>query len=368
MHGARMSRRGLLLAAGAGLASGLVLPAGRAQAGTLAPAAAPAPFIENCPAWGARRPSSPVRIWDRRPIRILVHHTASPNQRNVSREAGRRLARGIQNYHMDHNGWLDSGQHFTISRGGFVLEGRSLSLGELNIGRRQVEGAHCTGQNVVAIGIENEGTYIGQGPPPALWDSLRALCAYVCFRYAIPPTELYGHRDYKNTICPGDRLYSMLPRLRAEVGAVLGRRVSRTEARRASWPLLRTGVTGPEVVAAQLLLRDAGATRASATGRFDRATADAVREFQSSTGAEDVNGILGGESWPVLARTVQRTPAFRGSGRSQGDAGRAVDTLAAHRRTESVPDTVDAATWQRLLGTGGTPVRAAVDPPGVANR
>ena len=366
MHGARMSRRGLLVA-GSGLAAGLVLAPGTAHA---APAGGPpAPFIENCPSWGARRPSSPVTIWDRRPIRILVHHTAGPNQANVSRDAGRRMARSIQAYHMDHNGWLDSGQHFTISRGGFVLEGRFLSLGELNAGRRQVEGAHCTGQNVVAIGIENEGTYIGEGPPPALWDSLRSLCAYVCFRYGIPPTELYGHRDYKNTICPGDRLYSMLPRLRAEVGGVLGRRVSRTEATKAGWPLLRTGDSGREVSAAQWLLRDAGVTRGSVTGRFDAATAEAVREFQSATGAEEVNGILGGESWPELARTVSRDRGLlRGTGRFQGDAGRAVDTLSAGRPTESVPDRVDAAAWQRLLGTGGRPVRPVSDPPGVANR
>ena len=33
------------------------------------------------------------------------------------------------------------------------------------VGRRQVEGAHCTGQNVVALGIENEGTYSAVDPP-----------------------------------------------------------------------------------------------------------------------------------------------------------------------------------------------------------
>lgn len=366
MHGVQITRRGLFRV-GSGLAAGLVLAPGSAPT---APAAGPpAPFIENCPSWGARRPSSPVKIWDRRPVRILVHHTAGPNRPDVSREAGRRMARSIQAYHMDHNGWLDSGQHFTISRGGFVLEGRFLSLGELNGGRRQVEGAHCTGQNVVAVGIENEGTYIGDGPPLALWNSLRSLCAYICFRYGIAPTELYGHRDYKNTICPGDRLYSMLPRLRAEVAGVLGRRLSLTEVTKAAWPLLRTGDSGPEVSAAQWLLRDAGATRGSATGRFDAATAEAVREFQSATGAENVNGILGGESWPVLARTVSREASLlRGTGRFQGDAGKAVETLAARRPIESVPDTVETADWQRLLGTGGAPVRRVSDPPGVANR
>lgn len=373
MDGARLTRRGVLVAglvAGAGGASSALAGPARAAAPTHTGAegpplveGVPAPQIVNCPGWGARRPSSPVRIWDRRPIRILVHHTATANGRDYSRAAADRMARGIQNYHMDRNGWLDSGQHFTISRGGVVLEGRSLSLGVLNEGRRQVEGAHCTGQNVVSVGIENEGNYVGTDPPAALWNSLRTTCAYICSRYGIAPTELYGHRDYKNTACPGDRLYRMLPRLRSEVGAVLGRRVSRAEAQKASWPLLQLGDAGPDVTAAQYLLRDAGATTAVPTGRFDEPTADAVRTFQVAHRAEEINGVLGGESWPELARTVRRGP-----GRSDGDAGRAVDVLAEYRQVESVPDRVTAPVWQRLLGTGGSAVRPVTDPTGTARR
>ena len=48
---------------------------------------------------------------------------------------------------------------------------------------------------------------VNADPPGPLWDSLRATCAYICAQYGIAPTELYGHRDYRNTICPGDRLY-----------------------------------------------------------------------------------------------------------------------------------------------------------------
>nr|WP_255426896.1 N-acetylmuramoyl-L-alanine amidase [Pseudonocardia sp. C8] len=319
-----------------------------------------APYIARCFEWGARRPSSPPRIWDRRPIRILVHHTAGGNTPDFSVAAAHRMARGIQAYHMDRNGWLDSGQHFTISRGGHVMEGRLWSLGELNGGRRVVEGAHSPGQNVIAIGIENEGTYIGADPPAPLWNSLRATCAYICAQYGIAPTELYGHRDFRNTICPGDRLYGMLPRLRREVAGLLGRRLSRTEATRASWPLLHEGDTGPLVEAAQYLLRDAGTLRGNADGRFDDRTRAAVTEFQVAHRADDVNGILGGESWPELARTVRAG--------TEGDAARAVEVLARYRRTESVPDVVDHPVWQRLLGTGGPPVPSTEDPPGTRNR
>jgi hypothetical protein len=43
----------------------------------------------------------------------------------------------------------------------------------------------------------------------------------VCNQYGIPPTEIYGHRDYlSTTVCPGDHLYAMLPQLRQQVAAV----------------------------------------------------------------------------------------------------------------------------------------------------
>ena len=335
---------GLTLAAGAAVDLGPF--GGRAFAATAAPP------VVDCAGWGARANSEIVPVWNQKPVKILVHHTATPNQADVSRGAADTLSRSIQKFHMDRRGWLDTGQHFTVSRGGFAMEGRHRSLEIVRAGRQQVEGAHCTGQNVVAVGIENEGTYTSVDPPAALWNRLRDLCAWICSRYGIAPTELYGHRDFKNTACPGDRLYSLLPRLRSDVAGALGQRVSAVV--KASWPLLQAGDRGPEVTAAQYLLRDAHATTAAPTGVFDTGTDAAVRRFQAATGAEEVNGLLGGESWPVLARTT-----LRGTG---GDADRAVEALVAVRGAEGVPDLVTAPAWQHLLGTGGAPANLALDP------
>lgn len=350
MGGASVTRRGVLLG-GIALAASLGPFAGEA-------AAAAAPAIVDCAGWGARPNSAIVPIWNRRPVKILVHHTATPNQKSVSRDTAYALARGIQNYHMDVRGWLDTGQHFTISRGGYVMEGRHRSLEIARAGRQQVEGAHCTGQNIVSLGIENEGTYTDATPPDALWNQLRVLCAWLCGQYGIAPTELYGHRDFKNTECPGDRLYAMLPQLRSEVAGLLGRRIEggADALVKATWPLLRRGDTGPEVTAAQYLLRDAGAGVGVPTGVFDAATDAAVRRFQAATRAEEVNGLLGGESWPELARPVQR-----GDG---SDAARAVEILVARQPADRVPDRIDRPVWQRLLGTGGAPASPDADPPG----
>jgi N-acetyl-anhydromuramyl-L-alanine amidase AmpD len=258
------------------------------------------PPIIDCDEWGARPNSAEVSIWDEQPIKIIVHHTATANTGDFSRASAERLARSIQNFHIDVRGWLDTGQHFTISRGGFVLEGRHHSLEALRSGQHHVEGAHCTGQNDVAVGIENEGTYGTVEPTAVLWDRLREMCAYICHQYEIPPTELFGHRDFKDTACPGDVLYGRLPQLRSEVAQLLGQRLPERAVQKASWPLLRIADRGRVVQAVQHLLRAAGQGDVAANGRFDRPTADAVREFQAAHRTEEVNGMIGGESWPLL--------------------------------------------------------------------
>ncbi len=329
----RVSRRRVLLGgfALAGTASVLVAP-GEAWA-------VDAPPIIDCAGWGARPNSEVVSVWNQRPVRVMVHHTASPNTQDVSRAAADDLARDIQNFHMDNRNWIDSGQHFTISRGGFVLEGRHRSLETLRNGKRQVEGAHCTGQNVEAVGIENEGTYGSTTPPGAQWDRLRAMCAYICQQYGIAPTEIVGHRDFKDTACPGDALYGMLPTLRAEVAEVLGQQLTSRAAKRVAWPLARYGDHGAVVQAAQHLLRAAGLVDVVADGRFDQSTVEAVRRFQTAKATEEVNGILGGESWPLL------TAAAPTDHREVGLALRAVSN-GGQVRASTV---MGSGEWQRLL-------------------
>lgn len=183
---------------------------------------ATAPTISSCTAWNARPSTEPVVKLSQRPVRILVHHTDTPNSTDYTQAHAFALSRSIQNHHIDDNHWIDTGQHFTNSRGGFVTEGRHQSLAALRDGHQMIRGAHCPGQNDVAIGIENEGNYMATQPPAKLWNSLVDLCAYVCSQYSIAPTEIDGHRDYYNTDCPGDVLYNLLPKLRTDVAAKLG--------------------------------------------------------------------------------------------------------------------------------------------------
>ncbi|HEX6291313.1 MAG TPA: N-acetylmuramoyl-L-alanine amidase [Herpetosiphonaceae bacterium] len=268
-------------------------------------AAVTAPNIIGCDTWGARQPTEPITVLSSKPTKVIVHHTATSNSTDYSLAHAYSLARAIQNYHMDNNGWIDTGQQFTISRGGYVLEGRHRSLEVLQGGVNHVRGAHCLNQNDVAVGIENEGTYITATPPQALYDKLVAMCAYICQQYGIPSTEIYGHRDFNATECPGDKLYAMLPQLRSDVAALIGGPTPRV------WPIVQRGHTGERVKTVQYLLREHGQSL-TVDGIFGSGTERAVKKFQSSKGLT-ADGIVGAQTWEVLVIVTK-----------QGDSGDAV--------------------------------------------
>jgi hypothetical protein len=179
-------------------------------------AAATRPQLFSCDDWSAQPPRQAIDILNQRPNKILIHHTAGPNSGDFSRDHAFALARSIQQSHFN-RGWRDSGHHFLISRGGYIMAGRHHSITALDNGGRHVIGAHCDGQNEVAVGIESEGTYISAAPTDALYNKLVNLCAYMCKQYGLTPSRIFGHRDFDATECPGDRLYAMLPRLRDDV-------------------------------------------------------------------------------------------------------------------------------------------------------
>ncbi|MDT0317674.1 peptidoglycan recognition protein family protein [Streptomyces millisiae] len=222
---AHPTRRRVLLAGTAGLVAGAATAsmAGAAHAATptAARAAAVEPDIDSCATWGARPARGSITVLTNRPTRIIVHHTVSDNTNDFSRAQAHEHAHWVQDLHMDDNGWVDTGYHFLVSRGGWITEGRHESLRTLTAGSGLVLGAHTSGQNYNAIGIANEGAYHdGATPPAAQWEVLVTLCAYVCQQYGIAPTQLYGHMDFNSTQCPGI-FHDMLPQLRSEVADAL---------------------------------------------------------------------------------------------------------------------------------------------------
>lgn len=212
---AAVSRRTVLrgVTAAGGLLVGAAGLAPAAHAGTTITA----PRVYTRAEWSARPPRSPVSIIGR-PDHIVIHHTASPNVPDFSLQAAYDVSHWIQDLHMDQNGWIDAGQQLTISRGGYILEGRDRSL--YAIGRGQnVLGAHTANHNSHTIGIEHEGIYVSTNVPAELFEASVMTCSWLCQVYGLDPhVAIVGHRDYNSgTQCPGSVFYSRLPELRNRV-------------------------------------------------------------------------------------------------------------------------------------------------------
>ncbi|MFB7231410.1 peptidoglycan-binding protein [Streptomyces fimicarius] len=135
-----------------------------------------------------------------------------------------------------------------------------------------------------------------------------------------------------------------------------------------AWPVMSNGSSGPDVGAAQYLLRSHGHDIA-ADGAFGPGTENATRAFQESKGYA-ADGVIGAETWPGLVVTVREG--------NSGDAvaaaqtvlnkhgyGLAVDgqfgpgTASAARSFQSeqgleADGIVGPQTWQHLLGQGGS--------------
>jgi hypothetical protein len=298
-HQPELDRRALLKA-GLGTAAAAVVGT---ELATAAPAGAvPSarfPWIIDCDTWGARPPSSPIQITGNTTNKIILHHMAFPNVTDHSRDHAMQLARDCQNLHMDTNGWADTGQHFTVSRGGYVLEGRHRSLETLDIGEHQVIAAHCPGENGNAIGIENEGTYITETPPAALLGSLVGLCVTVCRQFRLHAWDIFGHWDFRETDCPGVAFYRQFPMVRSLVAAELGAAHSDIPERR--WPDIWRFVGGPDVRLAQYLLNNEGYALA-VNGTFGADMVAAVQDFQARNGIPvDADATLTSATWEALA-------------------------------------------------------------------
>ena len=185
------------------------------------------PKIYSCQEWGARPARSSFAVVE--PKDIVVHHMAWPNRLLITDTVaavaeGFKVARKCQADHMDGNGWSDTGQDFTNTRDGVILEGRHGALGAARIGKN-VQSAHAADPDTgaddnMSYGIENEGTYSTEPMPTQQWASLVALLAFLSDRSGRDSSLIIGHRDTGcATACPGNWLESQLPRLRAAVHA-----------------------------------------------------------------------------------------------------------------------------------------------------
>jgi len=54
---------------------------------------------------------------------LQQHHTWSPDYKLFTGDNHFELQKAMRDYHVNHNGWMDIGQHFTIFPDGAILTG-----------------------------------------------------------------------------------------------------------------------------------------------------------------------------------------------------------------------------------------------------
>jgi LysM repeat protein len=152
------------------------------------------PTIVKRKDWGASPTKSNVNPMGK-VSRITLHHTSEyPGMDKLSDV---HVIRKIAHHHRNNLKWADIGYHYLIGRDGKIYEGRPSIY----------QGAHTGGHNKNNLGISMVGNFINVIPSTKQLSALKSLLSYKFNEYNLSPKNLYGHRDFKATECPGEALY-----------------------------------------------------------------------------------------------------------------------------------------------------------------
>jgi hypothetical protein len=160
------------------------------------------------------RPMSPVasRLDPMTKIyRLTIHHSAMWF-RDDSQAAAAAAIQQIQHNHILQMHWADIGYHFLIDPAGRVWEGRPLRW----------QGAHAEGENNIGnIGVCLLGNFVrargGQRPTDAQVQALRQLTSQLCEQYSIGVDQVWMHKQFKSTECPGELMEGVVAQLKRDM-------------------------------------------------------------------------------------------------------------------------------------------------------
>ena len=146
--------------------------------------------------WGARPPKSNGNTIGAHPLGVAVHYSAA-NLGSSPDSLCDDKVRGIQNYHIDHNGWADIAYSFLVCPHGNVFEGRGTGRGSAANGTTS---ANLNWYAVCALG--------GPKDTPSVLMLAGIGTAIGLCRKAGAGARVIGHRDLVSTACPGAALYA----------------------------------------------------------------------------------------------------------------------------------------------------------------
>src|SRR5690606_16619664 len=192
------------------------------------------PVIRPRSDWGARKAR---KITTNRDLKLaIVHHSAGGNSYTPGQVPG--IIKGIQNYHLDGQGWDDIAYNFLVDKYGGIWEGREGGVTNL------IRGGHTAGFNTDTVGVCVLGDHTSAVPTSACIASTAAVIAWKLELHgrsvlgSVPYTAGTGakrpdfppgttksvpvvtmHGDLGLTACPGGHLRSRVPTIRQQAFA-----------------------------------------------------------------------------------------------------------------------------------------------------
>lgn len=222
--------------------------------------------------------------------RIILHHA----------EASNCTVQDIHRWHLN-NGWAGIGYHFFVRKDGTIYRGRP----------ENKLGAHTSNHNTGSLGICFEGSYNKETMPSEQLRAGQELITYLCDKYSLLKANVYKHKDFNSTDCPG----ANFPFENIQNGATQSVNVSQSNSIKEelkaeckkqgfdSYPVCRKGAKGNITKIIQRLLISKGYSLPiyGADGSYGDETVKAVKNFQAKNGLL-VDGIVGQETWKALLK------------------------------------------------------------------
>ena len=222
--------------------------------------------------------------------RIILHHA----------EAKHCSIHDIHQWHLA-NGWAGCGYHFLVRKDGTIYRGRP----------ENKLGAHTSNHNTGSLGICFEGSYNTETMSENQIKAGQELITYLLDKYNLLKANVYKHKDFNSTDCPG----ANFPFENIQNGATQSVNVSQSnsieeelkaECKKQgfdSYPVCRKGAKGNITKIIQRLLISKGYSLPiyGADGSYGDETVKAVKSFQTKNGLL-VDGIVGQETWKALLK------------------------------------------------------------------
>ena len=220
--------------------------------------------------------------------RIILHHA----------EAKHCTIHDIHQWHLA-NGWAGCGYHFLVRKDGTIYRGRP----------ENKLGAHTANHNTGSLGICFEGAYNTETMNESQIKAGQELIVYLLDKYKLLKANVYKHKDFNSTDCPGNNFPYETLRSGTKNETVIVKTIEeelKEECKKQgfdSYPVCRKGAKGNITKIIQRLLISKGYSLPiyGADGSYGDETVKAVKSFQTKNGLL-VDGVVGQETWKKLLK------------------------------------------------------------------